>query len=498
MLNFAAYYNQNGYYMKRLFLSVFALAFGAFTFISCNDDEKINNGGKDSERYLTVQEQQQAITTALDGVADAISFTDFSHALEFVEEIMGSDIELMDLVQALGSPAALEDSLFQDKLGKAVILFAKDTVAIDLSPLYMSADLFITDTVLIDTVYAVGEGGGAGNRIDTTYTKLFILDNIMHDVDYLQLNVFVNNHKLSLKANVRAGESVISVSREEKVKTVYLPKSADISISLDDKVLAALNGQYTSDMSLYVEDVEDAEDIVRFEGTQFSASATIKVVSYELSGGVKYDQSKGIEANLAAKYDDYQLLSINGKVDAVFEGLDIQDTTAVLVWAQNPEKLKSISLNASLGGGKVEIKGTLESPFKDEALATTLRSLMVPGATITEEKAKETVEKLNAIINAGIYFEGFSQPQAKFKFVFREIRDRNKGKSVFDKIGELFDRAGACPVFIVHDEEGNEVEVMIEDYFEKIDYTNMVGTIKEKFEAAFGEFIKEMNSDKKK
>ena len=123
---------------------------------------------------------------------------------------------------------------------------------------------------------------------------------------------------------------------------------------------------------------------------------------------------------------------------------------------------------------------------------------MVPGATITEEKAKETVEQLNAIINAGIYFEGFNQPQAKFKFVFREIRDRNKGRSVFDKIGELFDRAGACPVFIVHDEEGNEVEVMIEDYFEKIDYTNMVGTIKEKFEAAFGEFIEEMNSDKKK
>ena len=309
--------------MKRLFLSVFALALGAFAFISCNDDEKINNGGNDSERYLTVQEQQQAITTALDGVADAISFTDFSHALEFAEEIMGSDIELMDLVQALGSPAVLEDSLFQDKMGKAVILFAQDTVAIDLSPLYMSADLFITDTVLIDTVYAVGEGGGAGNRIDTTYTKLFILDNIRHDVDYLQLNVFVNNHKLSLKANVRAGESVISVSREEKVKTVYLPKSADISISLDDKVLAALNGQYTSDMSLYVEDVEDAEDIVRFEGTQFSVSGSIKVVSYELSGGVKYDQSKGIEANLAAKYDDYQLLSINGKVDAVFEVTDV-------------------------------------------------------------------------------------------------------------------------------------------------------------------------------
>ena len=232
------------------------------------------------------------------------------------------------------------------------------------------------------------------------------------------------------------------------------------------------------------------------EGTQFSASATIKVVSYELSGGVKYDQSKGIEANLAAKYDDYQLLSINGKVDAVFEGLDIQDTTAVLVWAQNPEKLKSISLNASLGGGKVEIKGVMDSPFKDEELATTLRSLMVPGATITDEKARETIERLNGIINAGIYFEGFKNPQATLRFVFGEARESGKGKGVINSIEELFDRTGAYPVLIAHDADGNEVEVSFEEYFGKIDVSNLVSTVKEKFLATFGDFIGQFDSDK--
>lgn len=484
--------------MKRLFLSVFALALGAFAFVSCNDDDKIQNDDNDGGRYLTVAEQQRAITNALDGVADAIEFTEFSYALGFVQEMMGREINPRDLIQILASPAIQEDTVFQQKLQQALILYTQDTIAVDLSPLYMSADLFVSDTVLVDTVFQQSEGGAAGFYIDSTYHTLFVLDNIKHDVDCFQLNVFIDNHELTLKAKVRAGESIITYKSEKTNKTVFLPKSAEVSLTLDGKLLAAINGEYTSNMSLYVEDVKDGDDIVEFEGTQFSVSGSIKVVSYELAGGVKFDMNKGIETNLAAKYADKELLSVSAKLDAVFEGLDIQDTTAILVWAQNPEKLKSISLNASLGGGKVEMKGTLDSPFKNEELATTLRSLMVPGATITEEKAKETVEQLNGIINAGIYFEGFSQPQAKFKFVFREIRDRNKGRSVFDKIGELFDRAGACPVFIVHDEEGNEVEVMIEDYFEKIDYTNMVGTIKEKFEAAFGEFIEEMNSDKKK
>ena len=99
--------------MKKLFISVIALALGAFTFVSCNDDEKIKNDDNDGGRFMTVPEQQQAITTALDGIAEAADFSEFSNAVRFVEEIVGSDIELANLVEALGSPAVLEDSIFQ-------------------------------------------------------------------------------------------------------------------------------------------------------------------------------------------------------------------------------------------------------------------------------------------------------------------------------------------------------------------------------------------------
>lgn len=485
--------------MKRLFISVIALALGAFTFISCNDDEKIKNDDNDGGRFMTVPEQQQAITTALDGIAEAADFSEFSNAVRFVEEIVGSDIELANLAEALGSPAVLEDSIFQQKMANAVVLFTKDTIAVDLSPLYMSADLFIFDSLLVDTVKYYGEGGGSGTRVDSTLRTFYILDNIRHDVNYLQVNVYIQDHKVSLKVNVRAGESIIAYKNDNGEKTIYLPKTAEVSLALDDKVLAALNADYTSDMSLFYEDVKGGDDIFNFEGSQFSVSGNLKIVSYTLEGGVKFSKSNGLEANLTAKYSDNALLSVNGKVDAVFDGLDIQDSTAVLVWAQDPEKLKSISLNASLAGGKAEIKGVIENPFKNQELATTLRSLMVPGATISEAKAKETVEQLNGVINAGIYFEGFKQPQARLKFVCREAPEGDKkGKSVMDQVGELFDRAGAYPVLIARDADGNEIEVSFEEYFGGIDASKFAKTLSAKFEDAFGDLINAIKENKRR
>ena len=496
--------------MKRLFFSVFALTLGAFAFISCDDEGKIDNQDetKDGGKYMTVPEQQQAITNALDGVAEAIEFTEFSNALGFVQEMMGMEINTRDFLQILASPAIQEDTVFQQKLSQAIILFSKDTIAVDLSPLYMSADLFIKDTLRVDTITYQGEGGSAGSYVDSTFQKLYILDNIRHDVDFFQLNVFIESHKLTFKAKVRAGESIITYKNEKTNKTIYLPKSAEVSIALDDQVLAAVNGEYTSDMSLYVEDVEDGDDIVEFEGTKFSVSGNIKVVSYDLAGALKFDMSKGVEANMTVKYADKELLSADANLDAVFEGLDIEDSTAVLIWAQNPEKLKSFSLNASLAGGKVSMKGTIENPFKDEELATTLRSLMVPGVTISKEKGEQAVERLNGVVSAGLYFEGFKEPQAKFKFIYRErptgskggdYDDDEDGESPFDAIGELFDRLGAYPVFVVRDADGKEVTVPCEEYFKGIDVSNFTKVVEGKFMEAFGPIInqiEEMNKNK--
>ena len=495
--------------MKRLFFSVFALTLGAFAFMSC-DDEKIDNEGKDGKApkgsFLTVPQQQQAIQSSLEGIADAVQFTEFANAMDVVTGIMGREIGKEAIYSILSnSPEILEDSLFQAKLSQALMMFYGDTIIADLTPYHMEVDLLIRDTMLIDTVRFVGEGGGSGSYVDTTYQTVFTLCNIKHDVNCFKLNVFVDEHEITFKADVKAGESILTVKDEKGTKNIVFPKSAQLSIALDGKTLATLNGQYQSDLKIYVEDVKDGDDIVKVEGSKVSVSGDVSLASYSLGGGFTFDEKKGIEGNMTVKYGTTELLAANAKLDAVFEGLDIQDTTAILVWAQNPEMLKSISLNASLAGGQVEFKGTMTSPFKDEELATTLRSLMVPGATISQEKAVQTVEKLNAIIDAGFYFEGYKDAQAKFKLIFKAPEDNAKskgdvdgdedGENPLEAIAELFDKTGAYPVLIAHDEEGNEIEVEMKEYFGKIDVTTFTQTITDKFLQAFGPILAELQSD---
>ena len=337
--------------MKRLFFSVFALALGAFAFMSC-DDEKIDNEGKDGKApkgsFLTVPQQQQAIQSSLEGIADAVQFTEFANAMDVVTGIMGREIGEEAIYSILSnSPEILEDSLFQAKLSQALMMFYGDTIIADLTPYYMEVDLLIRDTVLIDTISFAGEGGDVGTYIDTTYQTVFTLCNIKHDVNCFKLNVFVDEHEITFKADVKAGESILTVKDEKGTKNIVFPKSAQLSIALDGKTLAALNGQYQSDLKIYVEDVKDGDDIVKVEGSKVSVSGDVTLAGYSLGGGFTYDEKKGIEGNMTVKYGTTELLAANAKLDAVFEGLDIQDTTAILVWAQNPEMLKSISLNAS-------------------------------------------------------------------------------------------------------------------------------------------------------
>ena len=132
MATFGPDYNQKLIIMKRLFFSVFALTLGAFTFISCDDDDKINNDDKDGGKFMTVQEQQTAISNALNGLADAVEFTEFSNVLEVVSGISEREIGIRELIGILSSPEVLEDTIFQNKLTQALIIFTSDSLVLDL------------------------------------------------------------------------------------------------------------------------------------------------------------------------------------------------------------------------------------------------------------------------------------------------------------------------------------------------------------------------------
>ncbi|MBR5705944.1 MAG: hypothetical protein IKX55_00040 [Bacteroidaceae bacterium] len=484
--------------MKRLFFSVLALTLGSFVFWSCDNEDEIDNGkGKPAERgsFMTVQQQRDAFQDNLNGIVEAIDFSELSQAAEVVAQAVGKKWSFMSVMPIFSDSVLAQDSLFLQKLQFVASLATKnyesmESIDLDLRPLYMEADVHVVDTVLYgDTIAAV------------------LVENVKHDVDHLLLNVFIEGHTVSLKAKVEPGESSLDYTNVDKQINAHfaLPEIAEITVSLDGKVLADVKGELKTDYSVSVTNDEEKSFVI--EGTKLSAKGNVKVAGYELNGIFNFDIATGANASLSAKYGTTELLSVNGKLDATFEGVDLADSAQVLAWAQNPDKLKSISLDASLRGGKVEFKLNAFNPFKDDELAKILRSQMLPGAKLTEEQEAKMVERLNEVIDGGFYFEGFKDPQAKLKFVYREIADEAKpvtdnekitglvGADVVDAVSETIFKGGAYTMLVVHDDEGYEKEIQLEEYFAGINTEALTQALMQKVLQAFGPVIAQFSTD---
>ena len=482
--------------MKRLFFSVLALTLGAFVFWSCDKEEEIDNGkGKPAERgsYMTVQQQRDAFQDNINGIAQAIDFTDLSEAASIVADVVGKKWNMMSAMPILTDSALVYDPVFMAKMQYAMMLYSGlqggqyDSLALYLDTLYMSADVHVVDTIIYnDTIAAV------------------TIDSVNYESDCLLLNVFVDDHIVILRAKADPGESTIEyVDSLNHTTIIAVPEIVEISIKLDGEVLADLKGEYKSDFKVSI----IGEDPAVIDGSSMTAKANLKVAGYELDGNFSFATATGVKAKLTAKYSGTELLSINGNVDANLEGIDMADTAQVLAWVQNPEKLKAISLGASVRGGKIVFKLNAENPFKDEELARILRSQMMPGAKLTEEQEAKMVERINEVVDGGFYFEGFKEPQAKLKFVYREIADKAKpitenekitgvvGADVIDAISEVFFKGGAYTMLTVRDDEGYEKDIQLEEYFSGISVETLTQTVIQKALEAFGPVIAQFAGD---
>ena len=483
--------------MKRLFFSVLALTLGSFVFWSCDNEDEIDNGkGKPAERgsFMTVQQQRDAFQDNLTGIVGAIDFTDLSEAASIVADVVGKKWNMMSAMPILTDSALVYDPVFMAKMQYAMMLYSGlqggqyDSLALYLDTLYMSADVHVVDTIIYnDTIAAV------------------TIDSVNYESDCLLLNVFVDDHIVILRAKADPGESTIEyVDSLNHTTIIAVPEIVEISINLDGEVLADLKGEYKSDFKVSV----IGEDPAVIDGSSMTAKANLKVAGYELDGNFSFATATGAKAKLTAKYSGNELLSVNGNVDANLEGIDMANDAQMLAWAQDPEKLKSISMDASLRGGKVEFKINTVNPFKDEELAAILRSQMIQGAKLTEEQEAKMVERFNEVIDGGFYFEGFKEPQAKLKFVYREIADEAKpitdnekinsvvGPDAIDFISEMFFKGGAYTMLTVHDDEGYEKDIQLEEYFAGINVDALTQALTQKLLEAFGPLMAQFADEK--
>ena len=483
--------------MKRLFFSVLALTLGSFVFWSCDNEDEIDNGkGKPAERgsFMTVQQQRDAFQDNLTGIVGAIDFTDLSEAASIVADVVGKKWNMMSAMPILTDSALVYDPVFMAKMQYAMMLYSGlqggqyDSLALYLDTLYMSADVHVVDTIIYnDTIAAV------------------TIDSVNYESDCLLLNVFVDDHIVILRAKADPGESTIEyVDSLNHTTIIAVPEIVEISINLDGEVLADLKGEYKSDFKVSV----IGEDPAVIDGSSMTAKANLKVAGYELDGNFSFATATGAKAKLTAKYSGNELLSVNGNVDANLEGIDMANDAQMLAWAQDPEKLKSISMDALLRGGKVEFKINTVNPFKDEELAAILRSQMIQGAKLTEEQEAKMVERFNEVIDGGFYFEGFKEPQAKLKFVYREIADEAKpitdnekinsvvGPDAIDFISEMFFKGGAYTMLTVHDDEGYEKDIQLEEYFAGINVDALTQALTQKLLEAFGPLMAQFADEK--
>ena len=475
--------------MKRLLFSVFALALGSFVFMSC-DDDKIGDEGKDGEKYMTLTEQQQAIQASLEGVANAIEFTELSQAAAVVGEVVGKKWSYMSLMPILSDTTLMKDTAFISKISYAISLIngdfdVFDGMTIDLSPLFMEVDMQVVDSVIYgDTVAAV------------------VINRFKSDVDHLLINVAIDDHDVSLKAKVVQGTTTLNYYNADRELSshVALPELVEVTLTLDGSVLASVKGDFDSDYTISFTDNGSDDESFVVDGTRMSASVSVKAVGYDLGGSLNYNETTGFTCNLSAKYGNTELLSIGGKLDAVFKDVDFTDSIAMLVWVQNPEMLKSVSGNASLGGGQIEIKGSLENPFKDEALAKYMRSLMA-GTILTDDQFEDMVAKFNELFKVGVYFKGYEKPQAVMKVKYIKDQKANADKdddeesSIIDAVGDLVKEVSSYLVMEVRDEKGKTYEVSVEDYFKGVDINQFKQVIMDKVLKVVGPLMAQFDMD---
>lgn len=492
--------------MKKLFLSVMALTIGAFAFVSCDNEDTVGKDEKSQlkDGYLTVDEQQALISSSLAGVAESVDFTEFSSAASVLSGILHKNYTDKTLYSILSDSDFAQDSILLGKLSKAATMFKGDSIFLDLSPLYLSADIYVIDTVFYDSVYAQSEGGSSFVRVDSLKTVLLDLKKVNHNNDCIDLNLYVDGHKIELIAKAKAAKkSILTVvnNRKEGVNELFLPESASVKVLLDGKNVLEMGGDIKSDLNILVEETGSDEEgtHISYDGSKISVKGNLSITGYRIDGSFNLDMEKGADFGLKLSIADNEAVSLSAKVEANFSDLNLSNDSLILKWAQDPEELKSISVKASIGGGKVSLKGSLDSPFKDQELAAGLKELMNPKASLTEEQSEALVAKLNEILNVELYFEDYKNPQAKLQLMYynyaatdgNDVKDEGKDKSAFESILELFQKTNCYPVIVAHDKDGKEVTVSVIEYFSKIDLS-FVDALSEKAQSAFGPIIEDL------
>lgn len=469
--------------MKRLFFGVLTLVMGAFAFVSCNNDDKVNSekGKSDS---LSVEQQQDIINASLSGAVQAIDLTNVGQAIQTIYSsvvVKAGRINLdsfQDLIN--NNPTVTQDTALLRKLGNIMALVNADIIKLDISKIYMSLDLYLRDSLSYQSRDEFGVGGQVVTVVDTVHNILMDIRNVNHDCDYLLINFFTPEHNATIKAKTQPGNTFVGVKRESsRAINLILPSGIEAFVSMDGNPLALVKGTLESDFRFNYNQEETEK--FKFEGNNLSAWANANVLGYELDVNANLNRESGLNCTLYGKYDGKELISVNASIDATLNGLNPNNSDELISWAANPQTLRSVSAQMALNGGAVKANVSITNPFGNsmEMLA------WVQSQDLNETQCKKIAERLNESVKAEMYFGGYSNPQAWIQFVYTGAAvqpvDQQPVRGIGMAIERQFAKAGIYPMVVTADST-----LTLKQYFEKVPVGDLSEAIQDKIINAVG------------
>ena len=436
--------------MKKLFFGILALAIGAFSFVSCDKDDKIDDSGVKVKDYLTLDEQEQLISNALVAATQAFEYSDFTNGIkDAVQGLLGDSVNWK-----LSYDLMREDSVINARmaiLGGDYDEEYESDIMDNLDSLYFAVYLVVKDTIIDDEPYRVAA-----------------LDSAYYDANgFISVIETLDGHRLTLAGKLDMDSvrriSVTSLNPDSLLDTMFvnLPTYAAVVVAVDSTALFVLGGEAETDFFASVNKVSKG---LYISGKDLALQAYTFMDKTFFGAEIGYNaEKKELSLGLGLSYTELPVAKLD--VKGVFPYLDLDGKTNYLEPSSLLNlaiQLSDVSAELSLMGGQVKINAGIKS-----SVIMALAPLM--GAT--PETMEKALESLNNSFDGSIYFKGFSEPQGKIVFAYDENRRDTIGyQGDNNMMGMIYNltHSGIYVGIEGRDSNGETVIVSIDDYLDEI------------------------------
>ena len=443
--------------MKKLFLGILALAIGAFSFVSCDKDDKVDDdSGVKVKDYLTLDEQEQLISNALVAATQAFEFSDFTTGVKnVVKGLVGDSVDWN-----LSYELMREDSVINARMDILGGEYDGEYDFSSLDSLYFAAYMSVKDTIIDEEMYRVAVLDSADYEAEGFVSIIETLDG----------HRLILGGKLDMDSISRINFNTLNLDSLIDTVFFHLPEMASFVVGVDSTVLFGGGYDYTTDFVANLCKVERmygpdsvAGLYISGKDLQFKTMALLDATMFGTEVGYD-DENNELSFGLGLAYEGMTVatLDFKGVLPLLGEDANYLDTRNLIMLALS---LSDLSAEANLMNGQINISAELKSNFVTN---------VSPIAFTSAEQMPKLVETLNKNFSGSISFKGFSEPQAKIMFAYDENRrdtvgyQGEYGDNVYMQFVWSFTHSGLYVAIEGRDSNGETVMVSVDDYLDEV------------------------------